>query len=233
MARGFAVAKLTTVFLIAGLVLAACGGGSTTKTVSSVVRGDSKVERELRSSARAMQKTILEGTAVGAGGGASLDLAFGDDDDVGLGTSVGATAGASAGTYVALIQRKYSRRARRLKQIKKDLDRNAEDMIATLAVMQSALVLQKRELAEIKAKAAVGEATPRQVAREVAEANANLKQMNLAIDGASARQEEFSATRKLTKRRRQDESPIDPDLAQLAGRIAEMKAIANDLATSL
>lgn len=226
--------KLIAFALAATLGLTACSDGSDQRSnVSAVIRGDSAEERELRKAAQAMQKTILEGVATGAGVGGTLDLVFGDDDDAGTGITVGAGAGAAAGTYVAHVQQKYTRRARRLRQIQEDLDRNAEEMLTTIAIMKKARDAQKKELEELRAKAVNGEATARQVAREEAEAQDNLKQMNLAIDGAAARQEEFSAARKLTKRRRQEESPIDPDLAQLAGRIAEMKAIANDLATSL
>ena len=236
MARGFIRTKLISGLLIAGLVLSACGGGgdrSVASGAASVVRGDSKTEKEMRSVARAMQKTILQGTATGAGAGGALDLAFGDDDDAGSGVSIGATAGATAGTYVALIQRKYTRRARRLKAVQKDLDRNAKEMEQALSVMRATLVLQKRELAALRVRAEAGDATQRLLKRETSEAKSNLKQMNLTIAGATARQEEFSAARKLTKKRRKTESPIDPDLAMLAGQIADMKAIANDLAQTL
>ena len=236
MARGFIGTKLTSALLIAGLVLSACSDGSERSAgggAASIVRGDSATEREMRSLARAMQKTILQGTATGAGVGGALDLAFGGDDDASAGISIGATAGASAGTYVALVQRKYTLRGRRLKHIQKDLDRNAEEMQKTLNIMKATSDLQKRELAALRAQAEAGEVKQRNLKRETSEAQNNLSQMNLAIQGAAARQEEFSAARKLTKRRRQDDSPIDPDLARLSNQIAEMKAIANDLAQTL
>lgn len=236
MARGFIRTRLTSGLLIAGLILSACSDGgerSVSGGAASIVRGDSPTEREMRSLARAMQKTILQGTAAGAGAGGALDLAFGGDDDAGAGISIGAVSGASAGTYVALIQRKYTLRGRRLKQIQKDLDLNAEQMQQTLNIMKATLDLQKSELATLREQAAAGDATETLIARETAEAQSNLSQMNLAIQGATARQEEFSAARDLTKRRRQEESPIDPDLTRLSAQISEMKAIANDLAQTL
>jgi len=234
MARRLTFPRLTTIVVVSALGLTACSETTTTTTSSpAIIQGDSQVEKELRSAARAMQKTILQGTAAGAATGGLLDITLGDDDDGGTGFAIGGLAGASAGTYVALIQRKFTRRARRLKAVKTDLDRNAAEMQATINVMNAALVAQKNELASLRLQAAAGEATEEQVAREVAEAQNNLGQMQLAIQGASVREQEFAATRDLTKRKRDDQAPIDPDLQQLAGRIAEMKAIANDLATSL
>ncbi|MFL4470165.1 hypothetical protein ACERZ8_09885 [Tateyamaria armeniaca] len=216
------------------MALTACDTGTTVETPSaSLVQGDKPEEQELRRASQAMQKTILQGVAAGGAAGGLLDLTFGGDDSIGAGIAIGAGAGAAAGTYVAFVQRKYTRRARRLKQIQTDLDRNAQEMEATLAAMNAALQVQKQDLAAIKLRAAQGTATPEDLARETAEANSNLSQMRLAIDGATKRQAEFTETRDLTKRRQEEVAPIDPELAAMANRIAEMRAVANDLATSL
>lgn len=226
--------RITGALLIAGMVLAACESGTTTQQVSaSVVQGDTPQEQELRRAAKAMQKTILEGAAAGGAAGGLVGLTLGGSDNIGAGITIGAGAGAAAGTYVAFVQRKFTRRARRLKQVQTDLDRHAQEMQATLAAMNAALAVQKQDLAAVRLKAAQGAATPADLARETAEANSNLSQMMLAIDGATKRQEEFNAARDLTKRSNDEVAPIDPQLAAMSNRIAEMKAVANDLAESL
>lgn len=234
MARRFDFSRIVAAFTVIGLVLAACGETtSVERTASNVIQGNTAEEQELRRAAKAMQKTILEGATAGGVTGGLLDLAFGGDDDVGTGVTIGIGAGAAAGTYVAFVQRKYVRRARRLQQIKTDLDRNAQEMQATIAAMNAALRVQQQELTALRQRAAQGEATAEDLARETAEANGNLSQMMLAIDGATKRQEEFTQARDLTKRSNQETAPIDPELAAMATRIAEMKSIANDLAMSL
>ena len=180
-----------------------------------------------------MQKTILEGAAAGGAAGGLIGLSIGDSGDAGTGITIGAGAGAAAGTYVAFVQRKFVRRARRLKQVQTDLDRNAKEMEATLAAMNAALQVQKQDLAAVRQKAAQGTGTPEELARETAEANNNLSQMQLAINGATKRQAEFVETRDLTKRRDDTVAPIDPELLAMSNRIAEMKAVASDLAQSI
>ena len=226
--------RITAALLVGSLTLSACEStGTVETTTANLIQGNSAEEQELRRASKAMQKTVLEGIAAGGAAGGLLDLTFGGDDNIGVGIAIGAGAGAAAGTYVAFVQRKYTRRARRLKQVQTDLDRNAMEMEATLAAMNAALRVQKQDLAAVRRKAAQGGATPEELAREAAEAKSNLSQMMLAIDGATKRQAEFTATRDLTKRRQDEVAPIDPELAAMAKRIAEMKAVANDLATSL
>ncbi|WP_299729366.1 hypothetical protein [uncultured Tateyamaria sp.] len=226
--------RITAALLIGSMALAACDSGTATEQVSATVaQGDTPQEVELRRAAKAMQRTILEGAAAGGAAGGLAGLTLGGSDDIGIGISIGAGAGAAAGTYVAFVQRKFTRRARRLKQVQTDLDRHAQEMEATLAAMNAALAVQKQELTAVRLKATQGAATPAELARETAEANNNLSQMMLAIDGATKRQEEFTAARDLTKRRNDEVAPIDPQLQAMANSIAEMKAVANDLAGSL
>lgn len=235
MARRSSLTRIAGALSIFGILLAACDETTTTtqSAVPTLVEGDSAEERELRRASKAMQRTILEGAAAGAGAGGLLSLTLGDSDDFGSGITIGAGAGAAAGTYVAFVQRKFTRRARRLKQVQTDLDRHAQEMQSTLAAMNAALQVQQRELADVRLRAAQGTATPQELALETAEANSNLSQMQLAIDGATKRQAEFTEVRDLTKRRSADTAPIDPELQAMATRIAEMKAVANDLASAL
>ncbi|MEO9516488.1 MAG: hypothetical protein ABJH45_09340 [Paracoccaceae bacterium] len=234
MARRLNFSRITAALLIGSMALAACDSGTTTQTTTaSIAQGDSEAERELRRASQAMQKTILEGAAAGGAAGGLIGLSIGDSGDAGTGITIGAGAGAAAGTYVAFVQRKFVRRARRLKQVQTDLDRNAQEMEATLAAMNAALQVQKQDLAAVRLKVAQGIGTPEELARETAEANSNLSQMQFAIDGATKRQAEFVETRDLTKRRDDAVAPIDPELLAMSNRIAEMKAVASDLAQSL
>ncbi|MEM7318789.1 MAG: hypothetical protein AAF408_07180 [Pseudomonadota bacterium] len=227
--------KLIAAGLSATLVLTACGGGSDTdtKTPAAVGGGESQAEADLAKQAAAMQKTILQGALAGGAAGGTIGFGLGDSDDAATGFAIGLGAGAAAGTYVAYVQRSYVRRARRLKQIQSDLDRNAAEMQTTLNVMNQVLAAQKSQLTALRAQAASGQTSHADLQKEVAEATGNLSQMQLAIDGATKRQAEFNEARGLTIARGKSSSPIDGDLAALSNQIAQMKGIANDLATSI
>ena len=225
--------RVIAAMLSVATALSACGGGRDAAEVTTVQPGGSQAEQDLAKQAAAMQKTILQGALAGGAAGGAIGFGLGGSDDAGSGFTIGLGAGAAAGTYVAFVQRRYANRERRLGQIKSDLDRNAAEMQTTINVMNQVLAAQKAELDALRAQAAAGAATPEQVQAELAEANGNLTQMQIAIDGATKRQAEFTEARGLTVARNQTASPIDGDLASLSNQIAQMKGIANDLATSL
>lgn len=226
-ARGLTLG-LTT-FTLASL--SACGGGSDIEVRSEAAATQSGLaDQRLVSEANAMQKTILQGAVTGAATGAGLSALL-DDDTIPIGAAIGLAAGASAGTYVAFVQRKYSRQEKRLDAIKEDLDRNAAQMQTTIAVMQGVLATQKLELAQAKADAAAGRINSVQLQQEVDSAQANLSEMERAISGATGRQAEFGSVRGLVPAG--SGSAIDPELADLSQQIATMRSIADDLATSL
>ena len=222
--------KLTGLILAACIALASCADAPDTTRNSAVPPAEA--EAELRRQARVMGKTILEGATAGGavGGTIGFTIGGGDRDSTRQGANVGLALGATAGTYVAFVQRRFLRKEARLRRIKEDLDRNAAEMEATLAAMRQVLALQRAELAAFPA---VSSEDPGRAAREVEEAEANLAQMRLAVSGAQARQEEFGAARLLTLEAEDTQSPIDPDLALLAERIGQMRAVANDLALAL
>ncbi len=224
---------LSAVLLSVSLVLSACD--DTSQSASQAVSTDSasQAEADLAKQAAAMQKTILEGALAGAAVGTGFGLALGGDDSAGTGFTIGLGGGALAGTYVAFVQRKYANKEKRLKQIKSDLDRNAAEMQTTLNVMNQVLAAQQAELAELKGRAAAGTGDPAALQQEVAQANENLSQMQLAIDGSVKRQAEFNEARSLTLARGQTASPIDGDLAALSDRITQMRDVASDLASSI
>ena len=230
--------KLTAAVTLMALGLAGCGGPAPVvndpiPATSNVTPANAaRAEAALRRQAAALQRTILEGAIAGAAVGGGLGLVFGDDDDARRGLQLGLLAGATAGTYVAFVQRRYLTRGQRLKQIKADLDRNAAEMRTTIQVMRDVLAVQRQELADVKARLAAGNATNADLQAELAQARANLSEMQKAIAGATARQGELGAARGLT-RIRNGASPIDADLATLAAQIDAMKQIANDLSSQL
>ncbi len=225
---------LIVALMSASLVLSACGGsGSAPETLTAVRGGSTQAEADLAKQAAAMQKTILQGAVAGGVTGGAIGFGLGGTDDIGSGVAIGLGAGALAGTYVAFVQRNYAGRKARLRQIEKDLDKNAAEMQTTLNVMNEVLAAQKTELGALKASAAAGTVDQAELQRELTEANGNLAQMELAIDGATRRQAEFSEARNLTIKRGQSASPIDGDLAALSNQISQMRGIASDLASSL
>ncbi len=225
--------KLTAILLSASLAVAACSDTSQDKTPAPTAGGTTQAEADLAKQAAAMQKTILQGAIAGGVTGGAIGFGLGGSDDVGTGISFGLGAGALAGTYVAFVQRSYAGREARLRQVQKDLDRNAAEMQTTLNVMNQVLAAQKAELDALNAQVAAGTVDPVLFERELAEANGNLAQMELAIDGATKRQAEFNEARNLTIARGQTASPIDGDLAALSDQISQMRGIAGDLASSL
>ena len=220
--------------LAATILLGACGGTPEPEKPTQAAPAV-QAEADLKAQADAMQRTILEGAATGtaAGFGLGLTLGGGNKDDADEGAGVGFTIGTAAGTYVAFVQREYARREARLDRIKADLAKNRSEMETALAVMTRVAAAQKAELAAVQASLAAGTAQPPALSAEMAEASANLVQMQRTIDGAEARRAEFGDARKLTLGSGQTQSPIDPELALLANRIAAMRAVAADLAAIL
>ncbi|WP_170789106.1 hypothetical protein [Ruegeria lacuscaerulensis] len=233
MAGRFYPTRIGAGLVTLSLVLSACGDSSQTSAPATAPTGSTQAEADLVKQAAAMQKTILQGAVAGGVIGGGIGFGLGGSDDAGSGISIGLGAGALAGTYVAFVQRNYAGREARLRQIREDLDRNAAEMQTTLTVMNQVLAAQKAELDALNASIAAGKADPALIEKELAEANGNLTQMELAIDGATKRQSEFTEARTLTIARGQTASPIDADLTALSNQITQMRGIASDLASSL
>lgn len=231
MARRFSAQRIGAFALAAVLALGACNSTSDRDVAASAPVATAAADPELVSMADAMQKTILEGAVTGAAIGGTVTIG-GSRQSRSAGISLGGLLGASAGTYVALVQRRYAFRERRLSVIRNDLDENSEEIAATISVMRRVLAQQKAELAAIRARAADGAAPPARVAAELGEARANLTEMERAVDGAASRQSEFAEARGLVATSGSG-SAIDPELAALSAQISEMRAIAGDLAGDL
>lgn len=227
-ARSLIAALFAATFALLGCV----EGGSSTTSRSATVASE-QADPDLARQAAAMQKTILEGAIAGAavGGGVSLGLG-GDRNQVQLGTLTGLGVGAVAGSYVAFVQQRYASKERRLKIVKEDLDENAAEMQATIAVMQRVLAEQQAQLRAVRARAAAGKADPATLEQTVTTAQANLAEMQRAVDGAASRQAEFNSTRSVVPVSG-GASAIDPELAQLSATISAMRSIALDLEREL
>ncbi len=226
--------RLIAALISVSLGLSACGRSKEEPAPEVTSGGSTQAEADLAKQAAALQKTILQGALAGGVTGGAIGFGLGgSSDDVGTGIALGLGAGALAGTYVGYVQKQYAGRERRLKQIKSDLDSNAAEMQTTLNVMNQVLAAQKAELDVLNAQVASGTVDQAALQRELTEANGNLTQMELAIDGATKRQAEFTEARSLTIARGQNASPIDGDLANLSNQISQMRGIASDLASSL
>ena len=192
----------------------------------------SQADPELVKRARALRKTVLQGAAAGAGVGTAIGFALDQDDGALQGLKIGLGSGLLAGTYVAHVQSNFITRQSRLRQIKSDLDDNAREIATTINVMRDVLVLQKSELASLKEQVLAGRTDASALDAALSIANSNLEQMQIAVDGAVGRQDEFNATRSLVLADN-NTSAIDSDLSSLSMQIASMKAIASDLANEL
>lgn len=231
MARRFSARRLGGAAVAALIVLSGCVGSPERSATAPAAAAATAADPELVSVAEAMQKTVLEGAVAGAALGGTITLG-GSRQSRSRGISIGAGLGATAGSYVALMQRRYILRERRLNAIRDDLNENSAEIAATIAVMRRVLAQQEFELATARASVAAGTLPESAVAEEVAQASANLAQMQRAVDGAAGRQAEFAEARGLVATG-SGGSAIDPELAALSSQIAEMRAIAGDLAADL
>ena len=219
--------KILTFLLVA--TLSACGGSNPSPGDAPAAQA-AGADPAMVEVASAMQRTILEATAIGAGSGAAFNVVTGignRSDSI----QVGALLGASAGTYVALVQRTYILKNRRLEAIQTDLDANAAEIERSIAVMRQVLEDRRAEIDSFSETPAAAAELETVVGDTVA-ARANLEEMERAIAGADGRFAEFEETRSLVLIDAST-SEIDEDLANLQGQIATMRSIAGELAQSL
>lgn len=211
--------------LASALVVAACNPQSTQAPVAQVSPEASRAERDLAKQAKAFQKTVAQGVGVGVAvtfalGGKSLKL--------GDGLLIGVPLGAAAGTYVAHLQKRYTNKERRLEKARGDVESANKELEAAIATMRVVLAQQRSELAAIRKTTGNNTA----LAREVTQAQGNLRNMERAIDGAEGWRREFSASRSVLQVEGQL-AGIDPGIAALSQRIATMRTIANSLANEI
>lgn len=202
--------------------LKALGECGIDKSRKSVKAGNSRAERQLSKQARAMQRTIAEGVAAGAALGTALDIAGGNKNNNGV--TIGIAVGAVAGTYVARLQQRYVRKEKQLEKVRDDIREANRELAAAIATMNTVLNLQASELAKLKSRSG----SNRKLKKEIAEAEANLSNMQAAIRGAEGWEKEFRSTRSL-KLVRGQLTGVDNEIAQLSARIANMRKIADTL----
>lgn len=192
-------------------------------------------EIRLAQLASGLQRTVLEGAAAGAVVGPGFVVFYAkpgqpSGEQLRDAAAIGGAAGAATGAYVAHLQSRYAERADRLRRIRADLDRSSTEIAATVQVMREVLALQERELSELRAGSAT--ASPAELDREIAEARQNLGQMQRAVEGATRRRAEFAEARSLVALDT-GATEIDGELAALAGQIAAMRAIADELSEDI
>lgn len=233
MAHRFPARPLILAMLIAGTALAGCNPAPEPPPEARQFLP----EQQLRDLSAAMQKTVLQGALTGAAVGTGLGLRLGGNQNKsqsgGIGFTLGLGAGAVAGSYVAFLQGRFATDEARLRQVRKDLDKNNREIETTLVVMREVLALQQGELAAIRARVAAGTADQAALQTELTDASANLSEMQKAIDGAQKRQGEFASTRNLRLYQRDTDGAAQAELDALAQRVAAMREVAGQLAQQL
>ena len=179
-------------------------------------------EAELALQARALQRTVQEAAVAGATAGAGGVYIFGGKGPAtALGLVGGIPIGIATGTYVGYLQQQYASNEARLERLRADIDQTNSETSATIATMQTVLARQTSALAAARAGGP-----------PAGTASASLADMGTAIDGAEKRRVEFASTRAL-QLVPGEATGVDPQIAELGQRIADMQTIASQLAGQL
>jgi len=239
MVNRFSTKTLTVAVMVSTMSLSGCAvgvGNVGASDVNSAAQGASQSEVELRERAAAMQRTVVEAIAIGGLAGAALNFTVGGRRGGNLGFAgaftTGAVLGGAAGSYVAYLQDKYATREDQLERVRADLRANNAETEATLSVMRIVLANQTTELNRLRAAVAGAGGQSADLTREVAEARANLAEMERALSGAVARRTELSQSRSLIAGDVPDPTS-DAEIAALSERISQMRAVAESLETQL
>jgi len=222
-----------TLLVSAALATAACSTGPATGSAAgsgapdaAAIAAAASPEERLSLQSRALQRTILEGALLGAGLNAAGTTAYARPIPFGL--VIGASVGGSYGTYLAFLQARYATNEARLEKMNADAAATNAETAAAIETMRVVLDRQSRDLAALRA----GAATAPALQAAVAEAETSLADMRVAIDGASGRQDELTATL-ASLEPAPEMAAVDRQIADLGTRIAEMRAIADTLAAEL
>ena len=239
MAYRFFTKNLTVAIFLSSTFLTGCStevstGGSSSASVAP--DNATAAEVELRERATAMQRTVVEAIAIGGLAGAALSFTTGNNRAGNFGVGgyfrTGAILGGAAGSYVAMLQNQYATREEQLERVRADLRANNAETEATLSVMRVVLANQTTELNRLRAAVASAGGQSADLAREVAEARANLSEMERALEGAVARRTELSQSRTLIAGEVPDPTS-DAEIAALSERITQMRAVAESLEAQL
>ena len=233
MAYRLFASKLVSLGLVSSLTLSACVPIITPGTPTiTIERGTSTAaEAELHRRAQALQRTIIEGAATGAAAGFALDRLNGGNNPW-KSIAIGAAVGAIAGSYVASLQRSFADREAQLTQARADIRATITETKDTLKVMR---IVQRREVAELRSlRAALAASRTDQASMDarLGTARANLADMQGAINGAESRAAEFTKAR-VVLAGEAGGGNIDSELAELQNRIAQMRAVAEDLSKNI
>jgi hypothetical protein len=208
--------------VVLALALAACVGIGTEPPPPPETPAE-----ELALRAQALQRTVQEAAVAGATAGAGGVYVFGGKGGApALGLIGGIPIGVATGSYVGYLQQQYATQEARLQRLRADIDLTNAEAAAAIRTMQAVLDEQRRRLAALRG--AEGAA----LSRQVDAARSDLANMNLAVDGAERRLAEFSSTRSLRLVEGQA-TGVDAQIGELSRRIADMRAIAAQLAEAI
>jgi hypothetical protein len=145
----------------------------------------SPAERRLREQSRKFDRTIWEGTLVGAAGGAVWGLiGGGDTSDMLRQAAIGAATGSLSGAYVARKQEQYADKEDQLQAMILDVRESNEDAEAFIESAREVVAEDKRRLAAVEKRYKQGTAAYAELQREKGRVGANRQVIVKAVDGA-------------------------------------------------
>ena len=141
-------------------------------------------ELAMRAQARKFDRTVWEGTLVGAVAGTAIGaLAGGDTKGAFEGAMVGATVGAIAGAYVAGMQQRYANQEDQLNAMIADVKTSNRESEALIARVRAVIAEDRRQLAAVQARVARGEATKADLLQQQGRVLANRRVVETASQG--------------------------------------------------
>ncbi len=192
--------------------LAACSGGP-----FLTWQPETAAERAMRESTERLQSTIGEGSLLGAAAGAALGALAGGAKGAFQGAELGRLGGAAAGGYVRQLQSAFATQEAVLDQVLADIARTNADLEAAIVNMRALIAERQAALAADSSASAVARG-----ARNIAE-------IDSAIAAAGQQAEFFEQARGVLQSEGTATGILDPQLALLAERIAEMREISSGL----
>ncbi len=208
-------------------------------SVPSAGRGQvlTPAQIEMRTRAKAYNRTVTEGMVGGAVAGALFGALIAGSGDRAKGAAIGALAGGLAGgltgKYLAGKQKAYASKEAQLNSVIADLhlqNNEAESLIAALDMVVSE---HKATLASLDAKYEEGLVGDADIRRQMAMVKQDQKQIQLALETAKDDQKLFSETRTALAKNDPDAnfSELDREIARQKELYDAMAAVSGDLAS--
>ncbi len=210
-----------SVLIVIGLLAACSTSSNSVPTSSAAPKHETAAERALRESNGRLQATVVEGTMIGTATGALFGSLTSGRKGAIRGAGIGFLGGTAAGIYVRNMQAKYVSEEAVLDQVLQDISRTNAELAVNIRAMRALVAERKR---------AVANATDDTAKAEIARSAKDMREMQQAVSYASQRAEFFGSARGILREQGTSTGALDPQIAKLKQRIAEMRAIAQELA---